>query len=156
MQTTLRQTEPSATSSLAAEPKLIPVNPAQLGDVLRLGAVAGLLGDVVRRHEGELSVNGIVDRIAKREWILWLVFNGDVQAILATELYFDVGGAKRCRIPFCTGDGARGWVHLLDGIEAWAREEGCTKLDMIARKGWAKHLPDYRMTHVVLEKDLRA
>lgn len=156
MQTHSPQTEPSLTPSLAAKPALEAVPPHLLVAVLREPKVARLLADVIERHRGELSFEGIVAKLrTPRGWILWVVAEGsDVKAILATELYFDVGGMKRCRIPFCTGEDAKTWVHLLSEIEAWARENGCSKLDMIARKGWAKHLQDYRMTHVVLEKDL--
>lgn len=113
-----------------------------------------LLAEMIERHHGELSLYGVADRFLSRDWIMWLVWAGEVRAVLATELYHDVGGEKRCRIPFCTGHGARQWVGLLSRIEDWARSEGCQRLDMIARKGWAKHLPDYKMTHVLLEKAL--
>lgn len=155
MQTQPAQTAHSPTPSSGGEPQLVAVDPKRLGEVLGHPRIIRLMQDVVERHPGEFSVDGIVDRIARRDWVLWLVWDGTVRAILATELYLDVGGSKRCRIPFCTGESARGWVHLLADIEQWATLEGCSKMDLIARKGWAKHLPDYRMTHVVLEKDLR-
>lgn len=131
------------------------MHPRYLAAAFAVPRVRVLMDELIERHAGELSFEGIAKRLMAEDWILWVVTeNGAPRAILATELYRDVGGLKRCRIPFCTGDGARGWVHLLAQIEAWARENDCARLDMIARKGWAKHLPDYRMTHVVLEKDL--
>jgi hypothetical protein len=154
MQTAPQQTAHSPTSFSAVEPSLVAVDPRMLGEVVAVPDVRRLLHEVIERHHGELSWQGILHKVASAEWVLWLVWDGSVRAVLATELYFDVGGMKRCRIPFCTGEGARQWVHLLGQIEAWARDEGCRRLDMIARKGWAKHLPDYRMTHVVLEKEL--
>lgn len=151
MQTPAPQIEPSPTISEAAS--LVAVAPDRVPDVLRIPAVRGLLIELVERHHGELSLKGIYQRLMT-DWVLWLVWTGEVKAVLATELYFDVGGMKRCRIPFCTGSGAKQWVHLLAEIEAWARAEGCKKLDVIARKGWARQLPDYKMTHVLLEKAL--
>lgn len=152
MQAQSLQTGHSPTSSSVANLRLVAVDPKRLGEVLP--HIDGMLRSVVERHNGELSMAGILKKIASVEWILWLVVGDGVKAVLTTELYFDVGGAKRCRIPFCTGENAKTWVHLLTQLEAWARDEGCVKFDMIARKGWARHLPDYRMTHVVLEKDL--
>lgn len=73
---------------------------------------------------------------------------------MATELYTDVGGNRCCMIRFCSGEGANDWLHLLVKIELWAKAEGCKFLDMDARKGWAKHLPDYKVTHWVLQKAL--
>lgn len=155
MQMQQAPTAPSRISSQAVEPaRLVAVNPVNLGQVLLIDRVHELLSDVVERHRGEMSLAGIAGKLARKEWILWLVWDGTVRAVLATELYTDVGGMKRCRVPFCTGDSAKQWVHLLSEIEAWARSEGCEKIDMIARKGWARHLADYRMTHVLLEKDL--
>ncbi len=109
---------------------------------------------IVERSKGRYSVPGMLKRFATGDWHLWIVWDGTVRAIVATELYLDVSGMKCCTIRFATGRDASGWAHHLDEIEAWARTEGCGRLDMIARKGWAKHLPAYRMSHVFLEKDL--
>lgn len=152
-QPALTGTSPSP--SLAAEPQLIAVNPALIGDVVRVPRVAALIADLERRHDGEISLAAIVEKCVRMDWVMWLaVMNRDVLALACAELYFDPAGMKRCRLPVCTGDDAKGWVHLFAQIEDWARREGCVKFDLIARKGWAKHLPDYRMTHVVLEKVL--
>lgn len=154
MPTRQQQTARSPVMSSEDEPQLIAIDPARVFEVLALPDVRKLMLDLVDRDSGELSYDGVTRKLAAAEWILWLVWSGRVRAILATELYFDVSRAKRCRIPFCTGDGAQSWVHLLSRIEDFARSEGCEKIDMIARKGWAKHLKDYKMTHVLLEKDL--
>ena len=97
---------------------------------------------------------GLLERFVRGEWQLWLVWDGTPRAIVGTELYVEMTGLKCCMIRFCTGGGAAEWSHLLGKIEAWARDEGCTYLDMLARKGWAKHLPDYKLTHVELQKEL--
>lgn len=116
--------------------------------------VAPLMEAICERSQGRYSVPGMLERFAKGEWILWIVWDGSVRAIVGTELYRDVSGMKCCMIRFATGRQAATWTHLLREIEDWARGEGCQRLDMIARKGWARHLPDYKMTHVVLEKEL--
>ena len=153
MQTQPAQPAHSRSSSPAVEPQLIAVPPDKLGDVFP--HIQAALEGVAERSQGRFSVAGIIDRIARKEWILWVVFSdGAVLSVLTAELYRDVSGIKCCRIPFCTGNGAASWVHLLATIEDWARAEGCERFDMIARKGWAKHLPDYKLTHVLLEKDL--
>lgn len=131
------------------------VDPARIGEVVRHPRVALLLADMERRHDGEITLKAVIEKCVTRNWVMWLVIAGtEVLAVTCAELYVDVGGMKRCRLPFCTGDGASRWVHLLETIEGWARREGCQKFDLIARKGWAKHLPDYKLTHVVLEKVL--
>lgn len=116
--------------------------------------VRGMLEGVAERSRGRWSVAGMLDRFVRGDWQLWLVWDGRPRAVVATELYLEMTGMKCGMIRFCTGSGAPEWSHLLSRIEDWAREEGCERLDMLARKGWAKHLPDYKMTHVELEKDL--
>lgn len=46
-----------------------------------------------------------------------------------------VGGAR-----------ARAWRHTLAEIEAGARRLGCTTVEWIGRRGWARLLPDYAAT----------
>ncbi len=46
------------------------------------------------------------------------------------------------------------WLHLLTPIENWARAEGCDAMRIMGRRGWSRVLPAYRLTRVVLEKEL--
>ncbi|WP_342712175.1 hypothetical protein AAFG13_12535 [Bradyrhizobium sp. B124] len=46
------------------------------------------------------------------------------------------------------------WLPLLDGIEAYARDEGCVRVRIYGRKGWLRVLDRYREKHVILDKDL--
>ena len=154
MQTQPAPTEPSPSPFSAGEqpPQLVAIPPEHLGEVFPM--VRELLEKVAERSEGRYSVPGMLERFARPEWILCLAWDGSVRAIVGSELYRDVSGMQCCMIRFATGRGAAGWTHLLAEIEDYARANGCQRLDMLARKGWAKHLPDYRMTHVALEKDL--
>ncbi len=89
------------------------------------------------------------------DWLLLAVIAGErIKAVLAVETYEEVSGLKVASIRFATGEHAHEWVHLIAEIEAWAKANGCGKVEAMARKGWAKRLPDYRMTHVLLEKDI--
>lgn len=133
--------------------QLVAVDPRYLHRVLPL--IQADLEALCERTRGRYSMPGILDHVARGLWVLWLVWDGsNVRAVLATELYLDVSKIKVCTIRFCTGSGAKDWVHLIGKIEDYAREEGCVKFDVIARKGWARHLPDMKMSHVHLEKDL--
>lgn len=156
MQTLSAQTAHSPSPSSAVEHKVSPVlqaiPPQHLGEVFPL--VAPLMEKIVERYQGRFSIPGMLEHFARAEWQLWVVWDGSVRAIVGTELYREVSGLKCCKIQFATGREAAGWTHLLGQIEAWARDEGCARMDMIARKGWAKHLPEYKMTHIWLEKDL--
>jgi hypothetical protein len=117
--------------------------------------IKGWLEGLAERSGGRWSVSGLLQKFVAGDWQLWMVWDGKPRAIVGTELYLEMTGMKCCMIRFCTGSGAPEWQHLLGNIEDWARLEGCSYLDMLARKGWAKHLPEYKLTHVELERDLR-
>jgi hypothetical protein len=43
-------------------------------------------------------------------------------------------------------------LGYLDELERYATAQGCNGMRIYGRKGWARKLPDYKMTHVLLEK----
>jgi hypothetical protein len=61
---------------------------------------------------------------------------------------------KVCEIVACGGKEMRHWLHLIERIEQFARDEGCTATRIVGRKGWARVLKDYCARRVVLEKEL--
>lgn len=119
--------------------------------------VVGLVDGLPEDSNGSYTVEGIVDRLLDGTWQLWVVTKGSLEttaAIVGTEVYTSMAGDKVCTLHFCKGSHAKQWTHLLRVIEDAARSIGCVKIEMTARKGWAKRLPDYRMTHVILERPL--
>lgn len=119
--------------------------------------VVGLVDGLPEDSGGSYSVDGIVDRLLDGTWQLWIVTRGTLDtttAIVGTEVFTSMAGQKVCALHFCKGENAKQWTHLLDVIETAAKSIGCVKIEMTARKGWARRLRDYRMTHVVLEKAL--
>jgi hypothetical protein len=86
---------------------------------------------------------------------LWAVVQErGVRALVGTEIVQSRSGLVSCVIRFCVGKRLNDWIHLIDEIEEYARAAGCDRLETWARKGWAKHLPDFKLTHILLEKDL--
>lgn len=83
---------------------------------------------------------------------LWLVasskdvLGAGVTAIVTTEW------RKVCEILAFGGDIES--VRLVDGIEKYARTQGCSAVRLMGRKGWARVLKDYSAKHVLLEKEL--
>lgn len=150
MQTQSQPTEHSATTSAAVD--LVQIPQQAVAQVFPM--VRGMLEGVAERSRGRWSVAGMLDKFVRGDWQLWLVWDGRPRAVVATELYLEMTGMKCCMIRFCTGSGAAEWSHLLSRIEDWATGQDCERLDMLARKGWAKHLPEYKLTHIELEKDL--
>lgn len=109
---------------------------------------------IVNRSGDRYSVAALAQLIVSGEFQLWVIGDDAVKAVLLTELFFAPSGKKVASIRAATGDGAEGWLHLLPELEAWAKSEGCHCIEAVARKGWARRLTDYKMTHVILEKEL--
>ena len=62
---------------------------------------------------------------------------------------------KVCAIRIVTGRNRKEWEKpAMQTIESWAKTQGCTDMELQARPGWGRALPDYEMTHVYLEKRL--
>lgn len=101
------------------------------------------------------TMQSLIAEVTAQEVVVWaIVRDQDVRGVVGTEIVESPSGLRSLIIRFCVGKKLNEWVHLLDEIEAFARASGCQRIETWARKGWAKHLSDYRMTHVLLEKDL--
>ncbi|WP_244067555.1 hypothetical protein [Bradyrhizobium sp. Ce-3] len=88
--------------------------------------------------------------------LLWLAWaEGGIQATASTILInSDIG--KVCVITACGGTGMKRWLPLLDGIESYARDEGCTRVRIYGRKGWLRVLDGYREKHIIMDKEIEA
>jgi hypothetical protein len=63
-------------------------------------------------------------------------------------------GATSGRFDASPASDGRRWIRLLEGIEGFARAEGCSATRIIGRKGWARVLASYQTKRIVLEKEL--
>lgn len=103
---------------------------------------------------GKLTTDDMRARIAGEECQLWVALEGkELLATLVTEIVV-YPQRKVARIVGCVGEHRAKWIHLLGQIQDWARANGCAAMEIVARKGWAKALPDFQLTHVLLEADL--
>ena len=83
-------------------------------------------------------------------WLLWLAWDGkEIKGAVVTALVKDA-----CELVACAGNDFRGWIHLIAGIEDYARNEGKKTMRLIGRRGWSRVLGDYKPTLVMLEKKL--
>lgn len=116
----------------------------------------------VRNTRGRYTVEALRRKLLDRDWQLWLVWRPDgagragaVLAVVVTELYRELSGQKVASVRFTIGENRADWIELVATLEGWAAAQGCHKLEAWARKGWARCLKDYKLTHVLLEKDLK-
>lgn len=59
-----------------------------------------------------------------------------------------------CEVVACGGAEATRWIHGIATIEEWAKTEGCSRVTVQGRPGWAKLLPRYRRSQVILELEI--
>lgn len=53
------------------------------------------------------------------------------------------------------GEGIERAPLMLDAIEPWFKQMGCTRSEIIGRRGWERALPDYEFKSVLLAKELQ-
>ena len=74
-----------------------------------------------------------------------------------TRLLFALTGHRTLEVAGAAGDGAdpASVAGLLQGLESFARAEGCCAMEFVGRAGWAKLLPEgYREVGRIFEKEL--
>jgi hypothetical protein len=115
-------------------------------------------------QRGDLSSFGpLEDSVLRGDALLWLALSCEegagvrIDAAAVIELHRTewrkVCVVVACGAPSQVSDRRR-WIRLLEGIEEFARAEGCSATRIIGRKGWARVLRSYQTKRIVLEKDL--
>jgi len=106
-------------------------------------------------RDGLYAASDVLDWLAADKMQLWLAGSVErgVEAAAVTEM-LQHRLAKTFSVFIVTGNDIERWLPHLGHMEAWAKEMGCTRAIQYARRGYARKLKDYRMTHVVLEKAL--
>lgn len=115
------------------------------------------LAGAILRSRGRFSDDGVRNLLETGAWLLWAAIDdvdNKVFGVAVTEILRYPSGKKIVNIPICTGVDASKWTMLISELEKWAVSEGAASIQAWARRGWAKRLPDYEMTHVLLEKEL--
>jgi len=97
---------------------------------------------------GLSNFDDVVDDVLCGSSLLWLVWDGEqIRGAVITELQEQV-----CII--VAYGGRLEDLHLIKTLEKYARDEGCTKMRILGRKGWIRVLKRYRQPYVILEKDI--
>ena len=100
------------------------------------------------------TVEDIKSALCKRKMQLWTSHAGkQIYGICITQILIHPQ-YKFLEIVLLSGEGLKNYFHHFDTIESWAKEQGCQKIKLVGRKGWAKKLPDYKQKLIKLEKDL--
>tara|TARA_R110000764_G_scaffold65594_3_gene137262 strand:- start:219 stop:632 length:414 start_codon:yes stop_codon:yes gene_type:complete len=106
---------------------------------------------------GAFNAEDIKEKCKQGSMQLWLVVDetDKVLATVVTEIR-TYPNYKVCDARIVTGIQMSRWHHHVEDLEAWAKEEGCKKMELFARPGWEKVMKPkgYLKTHVQIEKAL--
>ena len=119
--------------------------------------VAPILQRACARSDGRYAVEDIHAALACGDMQLWIAIDpsqvNEIEAACATEIV-NYPRERRCGLVFCAGQHPERWLHHLQTIGDWAREQGCVAMEMQGRPGWERLLRDWQKTHVLLTKRL--
>ena len=87
--------------------------------------------------------------------LLWLAADATTIYAAAVTALATVNGERHCTIVACGGRARERWLPLIATLEAFARAEGCRAIRILGRRGWARLLPDYTTTRILLEKPVQ-
>ena len=95
----------------------------------------------------------VLQQAKRADCQLWSYHDGKtLRCVIATTVNEGVK-RKGCLVFICQGTN---FLEIADGVigelESWAKAIGCTHMEIVGRKGWAKVLPSYRARAVVFEK----
>ena len=76
-----------------------------------------------------------------------------IEAAATTHLV-KVNNHKLLILTACAGHHRERWLPLFERIESYAKSEGCKSIRIYGRKGWERVLKNYRVEHVILERQL--
>jgi hypothetical protein len=115
-----------------------------------------MLTAAAARSSGKYHVADLVLAIKREKMQAWGVErDGEMIATGLTEIL--ICPQKRvCRCIAMQGKGAADWIHLLAGVETWAKSIGCTAVEPFCPRAWKRWLEPlgYRESHVLLEKEI--
>ena len=138
---------------IATEPILLHIKPGDIADVWPY--IEHFMPSIVERSRGRMTLETLIESLVSGRRHLWAVADDKtILAIIGVDVGTSPSGITIATIRFATGANSNSWVHLIEELEGHARAFGCQKMEMWARKGWERKLPDYKLSHVMLEKDL--
>ena len=132
--------------------ELVCVDPARVHEIWP--HVRPLLEDACRRTGLNAFADFEADILAGRS-LVWIAWSGSViEAAAATALTnSDLG--KVCVITLCAGRHMQRWLSLIEQMEAYAKDEGCTRVRIFGRRGWLRVLEGFEARHVVMDRQVR-
>ncbi len=117
--------------------------------------VRPLIRNGLKRSGGRLSETTVYDALVNGQMRLWIgVRNDEVEMVMVTWIATYPTGFKCLQVVLLAGSRPEAWLQFEPELEAWAREQGCHRIEAWARPGWERVLKHYRKRYVMLEREL--
>ena len=138
---------------MSEQPTLRGIQASQIIDLWP--QIGPLLQRIAIRSEGRTDVVSLVKAIDARDMQLWAAVVEDrIKAIATTELV-NYPLKRVGRFVATSGEDIEEWIGYVLAIEAWAKQQGCTGMEAVARKGLERIMKPFgwHSTHSIIEKD---
>lgn len=126
------------------------VNPDK---VISIWAEVAPLIDAAYAQADERVPYDILEQFSHRKMVLWVGLNEKGQIIVAaTTVLFGARSGLVCKIVGCAGSQPNKWKESVQLLEAYAKAEGCCKIQIDGRLGWTRVLQGYEVARHIMEK----
>jgi len=116
------------------------------------------LEKALEHSDGEFQIDDVLKFLLDRTMQLWVLYDTSTHDVVmagCTEIIV-YPNKKICRVVLMGGLSMNLWQSQTTALEEWARKQGCTQMETLARKGLAKKLTklDYKQVYQVCRKDI--
>lgn len=134
--------------------ELLFVDQAALSDVWPIAR--DNINKALEYSSGRYNEKTVVDGLVSGAMQLWIaVEDGNIHMSLITQIMTYPTGLKVCEIFVLGGLDRNKWLEPgTKVITKYAKELGCSRLQMIGRKGWERVLKDWKSVTIMLEQSL--
>ena len=116
---------------------------------------SGLLDRAVSYSGGRYELADIFDALMSGKMQLCSAGgdDGKPHVVAVTEIV-NYPHKRVANISMLAGEGRDRWLHHLESVEKWARDNDCEAIELRGRAGWERVLKDWDLRQIILEKEL--
>ena len=113
-------------------------------------------GLIKKASDDLLNYIDIYKLLREGTFLLWIITDDNNAIVTAMTLMFQkYPRDTSLRIVTCGGEKMKEWLNeFLEKIEVFAKDRGCSYIDIDGRSGWSKVLKDYKVEYYTLRKKI--